>query len=72
MRLPGGDVPARLADRLHALDYTVEGVRRLLGPVASDALDREESVPATRRLAGDGSSLAAVVRLFLLGEPIAA
>lgn len=70
MRLPGGDLPARLSDRLHALDYTVEGVRRLLGSVAADALDREESVPAARRVAGDGSSLAVVVSLFLLGEPV--
>lgn len=71
MRLPGGDLPARLADRLHALDYTVEGVRRLLGPVASDALDREEAVPATRGVAGDDSPLAVVIRLFLLGELVA-
>lgn len=71
MRLPGGDLPARLADRLHALDYTVEGVRRLLGSVAADALDRAERVPATRTLAAGGSSLGAVTRLFLLGEGVA-
>ncbi len=71
MRLPGGDLPNRLADRLHALDYTVEGVRRLLGSVAADALDRDETVPATRRLIADDSPLVAVVCLFLLGEPVA-
>ena len=71
MRLPGGDTPVQIADRLHALDYTVEGVRRLLGPVASDALDREETVPATRQLLADDSSLGAVIGLFLLGQPVA-
>ena len=71
MRLPGGDFPARLSDRLHALDYTVEGVRRLLGPVAADALGRDETVPATRRLIADDSSLGAVICLFLLKQPVA-
>ena len=70
MRLPGGDFPARLADRLHALDYTVEGVRRLLGQVAADALDREEVVPALRRLSEDDSPLATVVRLMLVGDRV--
>ncbi len=70
MRLPGGDLPARLSDRLHALDYTVEGVRRYLGPVAADALDRAETVPASRRLAGVDSPLGTVTCLFLLGEPV--
>ena len=71
MRLPGGDTSIRIAARLHALDYTVEGVRRLLGPVASDALDRDETVPATRQLLADDSSLGAVIGLFLLGQPVA-
>ncbi len=70
MRLPGGDLPARLADRLHALDYTVEGVRLLLGPVAAGALDREEVVPATRTLIGDESPLSLVSRAFMLGEGV--
>lgn len=70
MRLPGGDLPAQLADRLHALDYTVEGVRRLLGPSAADALDRGEVVPALRQLLGDESPLATVVRLLLIGDRV--
>lgn len=70
MRLPGGDLPARLSDRLHALDYTVEGVRRLLGPVAADALDREEVVPARRQLKDDSSPLATTVRLLLIGDRV--
>jgi methylase of polypeptide subunit release factors len=68
VRLPGGDTPARLAERLHALDYTVEGVRSLLGASAADALDREQVVPARRVLAQDGSPLATVTSLFLLGD----
>jgi methylase of polypeptide subunit release factors len=72
VRLPGGDLPARLSDRLHALDYTVEGVRRLLGPVAADALDREEVVPALRQLSEDDSPLATVVRLLLVGDRVEA
>jgi methylase of polypeptide subunit release factors len=71
VRLPGGDLPARLSDRLHALDYTVEGVRCLLGPVAADALDREKVVPALRRLTDDDSPLATVVRVLLVGDRVA-
>jgi methylase of polypeptide subunit release factors len=70
MRLPGGDLPARIADRLHALDYTVEGVRRLVGDQAANALDRDETVPASRVLAGDRSPLATLVRCLVLGEPV--
>ena len=70
MRLPGGDLTARLADRLNALDYTVEGVRRFLGPVPATGLDREKVVPALRALAGEDSPLATVIRFFLLGETI--
>jgi methylase of polypeptide subunit release factors len=70
VRLPGGDLPARLSDQLHALDYTVEGVRSLLGTVAAEALDREEIVPAGMALAGDDSPLATAVRLFLLGHAV--
>lgn len=70
MRLPGGDSAARLADRLNALDYTVEGVRRYLGPVAAAALDREEVVPAARALSKDTSPLATVITAFLLGETV--
>ncbi len=70
MRLPGGDLPARLADRLHALDYTVEGVQQLVGPVAAGALDREEVVPPLRALKGDDSPLAVTTRAFMLGEQV--
>jgi methylase of polypeptide subunit release factors len=70
MRLPGGDLSTRLADRLHALDYSVEGVRTLVGEPAARALERDETVPATRALSADGSPLATLVRCFLLAEPV--
>ena len=72
MRLPGGDVATRLSERLHALDYSVEGVRRLLGPIASEALERDEVVPAQRLLRDDGSPLATVVKACMLGDIVAA
>jgi methylase of polypeptide subunit release factors len=68
VRLPGGGTSERLAERLHALDYTVEGVRLLLGVSAADALDREEVVPARRVLKQDGSPLAVATSFFLLGD----
>ena len=71
MRLPGGDIAARLAERLHALDYSVEGVRRLLGPIAADALDRDQAIPARRDLRNDNSPLATVVKACMLGDVVA-
>lgn len=49
-------------------DYTVAGVRELLGPVAGGALAREQIVPALRVCRG--SELGALVRLFWLQEPV--
>lgn len=72
MRLPGGDTARRLADRLRSLDYTVEGVRAHLGPVAAEALDREQPVPAQRALAADDTPIAVATRLLLLGEVVPA
>ncbi|KAB2348369.1 DUF7059 domain-containing protein [Actinomadura rudentiformis] len=46
-------------------DYTVAGVRELLGPVAGGALARDEIVPALRATGG-GSPLEAFTRLFWL------
>jgi methylase of polypeptide subunit release factors len=51
-------------------DYTVAGVRELLGPVAGGALAREQIVPALR--ACRGTELGALVRLFWLQVPIEA
>ncbi len=71
MRLPGGDLAARLSERLHALDYSVEGVRRLLGPIAAEALERDQVTAARRHLRDDDSPLATVVRACMLGEVVA-
>lgn len=75
---PRSDQPellAALAADLRNLDYTPDGVARLLGPAASAALDRDQIIPAL--LAADRAvqqdegtkALAAVVRLWLLAEP---
>lgn len=66
---------AALAEDLRALDYTVDGVERLLGPAAYEALDRDQLVPAklaTERKpeAHAPEPLAAVVRLWLVGEDV--
>ncbi|PWD50690.1 SAM-dependent methyltransferase [Serinibacter arcticus] len=44
-------LPDLRADLLDA-DYTLDGVRALLGPVAADALDREQALPARLATAG--------------------
>ena len=50
--------------------FTVEGVQALLGPLASSALLREQRLPAQRVTAGSDTPLAALVRLFALGDPV--
>ena len=52
-----------------AAGYTVDGVAERLGPVATGALQRHETVPARRRTTG-GDPLDALVRLFLLQDPV--
>jgi methylase of polypeptide subunit release factors len=75
---PRSDLPdllTALAADLRRLDYTPDGVARLLGAAASAALDRDQIIPAllavdraVRQDAGN-AALAAVVRLWLLAEP---
>ncbi|POM25854.1 Release factor glutamine methyltransferase [Actinomadura rubteroloni] len=50
-------------------DYTVAGVRALLGPVAGGALARDVIVPALRGTSG-GTDLERFVRLFWLQVPV--
>ncbi|NVM93504.1 DUF7059 domain-containing protein [Arthrobacter wenxiniae] len=72
---PRSDDPALLAflaADLAALDYTVDGVARLLGGEAHQALGRDQVVPAQLALQGCSEPLATVVRLWLLAEPVAA
>ncbi|GAB3255692.1 DUF7059 domain-containing protein [Arthrobacter pigmenti] len=75
--VPQSDNPAQIAalERdLRDLGYTVDGVEALLGQQANEALHRDQLVPAilmTRQLSDDGNHpLAAVVRLWLLGETV--
>ncbi|ROS31636.1 methyltransferase [Cellulomonas sp. PhB150] len=64
---PDPSLVETLRSDLTATGYGVVGVEELLGPVAADALHREEPVPALRRSAASTDPLAALVRLFLLG-----
>ncbi len=61
---------ARLRADLVSADYTVEAVSALLGPLAGNALTREQPLPAQRVTAADRSPLAVLVRLFGLGDAI--
>jgi methylase of polypeptide subunit release factors len=63
--LTDDDRVRRIRDAFLAADYTTSGVEALLGPVATRALSRGETVPARRATAG-GSPLETLVRLFLL------
>ncbi|RAY13651.1 methyltransferase [Actinomadura craniellae] len=61
----------RVRTAFERAEYTVEGVRALLGPVAGGALARDEIVPALRATR-DGSPLSDLVRLFWLQVPVPA
>ncbi|WP_285245175.1 methyltransferase [Pseudarthrobacter sp. fls2-241-R2A-127] len=75
---PRSDRPgllAALAADLRGIDYTLDGVARLLGPTASAALNRDQIIPAMLatgqavQRSEAAAPLAAVVRLWLLAEP---
>lgn len=75
---PRSDLPellTALAADLRGVDYTPDGVARLLGAAASAALNRDQIIPALLavdravRQDGGNAALAAVVRLWLLAEP---
>ncbi|TDC13452.1 DUF7059 domain-containing protein, partial [Actinomadura bangladeshensis] len=59
----------RVRELLVGADYTVGGVRELLGAVAGGALARDEIVPALRATRG-GSPLEVLTRLFWLQVPV--
>jgi len=61
---------ARLREDLQHADYTVDGVHAVLGGVASQALDREQAVPALRVSAASDAPAAALLRCFTLGRPV--
>ncbi|HEU4542080.1 MAG TPA: methyltransferase [Jiangellaceae bacterium] len=60
---------ARLRDALAKAEYTVESVTGLLGPVASAALNRNETTPGRRATSG-GSPLETLTRLWPLQLPV--
>ncbi|MGO4383104.1 DUF7059 domain-containing protein [Specibacter sp. RAF43] len=72
---PRSDRPAllaALAAGFAAVDYTVDGVAALLGAEAHQALERDQTVPASLALRERAEPLATVVRLWLLAEPVTA
>lgn len=61
-----------LNNQFHHLDYTIDGLKTLLGDSAFAALYRHEPAPvwrATRPHTNSDSQLAELVRFLLLGEP---
>ena len=58
-------LPVALRAALADASYTFDGVAELLGPIAHNALSRNETAPGLRRTTG-GSPLETLTRLFLL------
>lgn len=70
---PQSDNPALLnvlAADLAAATYTVDGVAELLGDTASQALDRDQTVPAALLLRENTQPLATLVKLWLLAQAV--
>ncbi|MFI7006077.1 methyltransferase [Streptomyces sp. NPDC050145] len=63
------DVALALRDALLKAEFTADGLLDLLGAPAYAALARSETVPALRATRGE-SPLEALVRLFLLQQPV--
>uniref|UniRef100_A0AAU2JR34 Class I SAM-dependent methyltransferase n=1 Tax=Streptomyces sp. NBC_00049 TaxID=2903617 RepID=A0AAU2JR34_9ACTN len=70
--LPSPDRAAGLRAALLDAGFTADGLLDLLGAPAYAALARSETVPALRATRGAGDApLAALIRLFLLQQPVA-
>lgn len=63
------DLPALRADLVSA-NYSVDGIKEVLGELANEALHREQPIPAVRALAGNTTPRALLVRLFILGHAL--
>lgn len=61
---------AALRADLGAAGYTIEGIRACLGEVASDALEREQPLPADLATRGRREPVALLTRLLGLGLPL--
>jgi len=70
--VPDPDLLTALRADLAAADFTVDGVSRALGPLASAALDREHVLPADLATRDSDQPVAVLVRLFTLGRSIPA
>ncbi|MFC6704208.1 DUF7059 domain-containing protein [Flexivirga alba] len=64
------DDPAALRRALIAARFTLDGISDCLGPMASQALHREQRLPADLVTRDDTSPVATLVRLFALGLPV--
>jgi len=63
------ELPQRLRAALVIAGFTHDGVAEVLGPVAQEALGRNETTPGLRRTGG-GWPLETLIRLFLLQAPV--
>ena len=70
MRLTRRVTISELRADLLAADYTVDRLQGLWGPLADQALARDNPVPAKRALTGTAHPAAVMARLFLLGEAL--
>lgn len=60
----------RLRRDLAAADFGIDGLDAAWGPVAAEALGRDDRVPALLALRGEPSPTAVLARLFVLGTPV--
>lgn len=63
------ELPGRLRAALVMAGFTYDAVAEVLGPVAHEALARNETTPGLRRTTG-GWPLETLIRLFLLQAPV--
>ena len=66
------DLIGLLRADLRAAGFTLDGIAERLGPVASAALHREQSLPALLATEGADDPCAVLVRLLTLGRPVSA
>jgi hypothetical protein len=71
MSIPWAHRVAALRADLSAAGFTVAGVTDRLGPLAAQALHREDVIPADRETRGALDPLGLLIRLFVLAQPVA-
>jgi SAM-dependent methyltransferase len=67
---PDAELVAALRSDLAAAGFGIDGLDAAWGPVAAEALGRDDRVPALLAVRGNDSAIAALARLFVLGEPV--